>query len=100
MVLFAMPRPVRVGQRYSAVNVSSHGVVFPGWPAYGKPLNSMFWFTLSIVMSKLGVLVTLKMSNVYRADTRSLIFVVFPIEMSPRLCQGCRKMLRWPFEME
>ena len=32
----------------------------------------------------------------YRIETRSVILVAFTMEMSARLCQACRKMLRWP----
>src|ERR1700683_982549 len=46
--------------------------------------------------SKLGVLVTLKTSKLNRADTRSVMLVIFTSETSRRRCQDWRKMLRWP----
>src|SRR5271166_4166993 len=47
-------------------------------------------------MSKLLVLVRLKMSKVYFNEKRSVSWVSFTKEMSARLCQDWRKMLRWP----
>src|SRR5580704_1751959 len=47
-------------------------------------------------MSKLAVLVRLKISRLYFRETRSVMGVTFKKEMSARFCQAWRKMLRWP----
>jgi len=60
----------------------------------------MFWVTSSIGISKLAVLVTLKVSNVNFREERSVISVIFVNEMSARLCQDWRRILRWPSSMK
>src|SRR5579863_41893 len=47
-------------------------------------------------MSKLLVLVRLKISKLYFRETLSVISVSFTNDMSARFCQAWRKMLRWP----
>ena len=76
------------------------GVNVAGVPATGKPLKLMFWLTSSIGISKLAVLVRLKTSKVYFTEVRSVICVILTSEMSARLCQDCRKILRWPRTMK
>src|ERR1700680_988047 len=100
MVLLVIPRPLSVGHTYKAVNVVSHLPIVAGWPTTGKPLKLMFWVTSSIGISKLAVLVTLKISNVNFREERSVIPVIFLSEMSARLCHDWRKILRWPWSMK
>ncbi len=61
----------------------------------------MFCETLSIGMSKLAVLVRLKTSKrVPHRDALGDLAWSSRCEMSARLCQDCRKMLRWPLVMK
>jgi hypothetical protein len=102
MVLFVMPNPLSDGQTYRDpplgvwLKLLLQGVNVAGVPTAGKPTKLMFWLTLSIGMSKLAVLVTLKISKANFTEERSVIWVVFMSEMSARLCQDCRKILRCP----
>src|ERR1700733_3653891 len=47
-------------------------------------------------MSKLAVLVTLKISRLYFKRTFSVSEVSFTNEILALFCQACRKILRWP----
>src|ERR1700722_19197789 len=100
MVLLVMPRPLNVGQTYRAEKSVLQGVVAPAWPTTGKPRKLMFWLTSSIGISKLAVFVRLKISKVNFRVERSVICMVLISEMSARLCQVCRKILRWPLAMK
>ena len=70
-------------------------VPYGGW-ATGVSLKVRFWSMLSIGMSKLGWLVRLNTSKLYLNVNRSVICVIFTMEMSARFCQDWRKILRCP----
>src|SRR6202041_269917 len=90
-----------VGQTYSdPVKFGLQGFVVAGVPTTGKPLKLIFWLISSIGMSKLAVLVRLKTSKLNFREERSVIWVSFTSEMSARLCQDCRKILRWPWSIK
>src|ERR1700733_14080367 len=65
-------------------------------PCKGNWLKFRFCVTLSMGMSKLGVLVMLKTSRVYFRANRSVNCVNLNREISAFFCQDWRKMLRWP----
>src|SRR4029077_13454646 len=60
----------------------------------------MFWLTSSIGISKLAVFVRLNTSMVNFSEERSVIWIVFEIDISQRFCHVCRKILRWPCSMK
>ena len=72
------------------------GVGATGCPCWGNSPKFRFCVTLSMGMSKLGVLVRLNTSKLYLKLTRSVNAVTFTIEMSAFFCHVWRKMLRWP----
>jgi hypothetical protein len=70
MVLFVIPKPLTDGQKYRVFTEKSElqGADVAGVPAAGKPLNEGFCVMSSMGMSKLAVLVTLKISMVYLSE--------------------------------
>src|SRR5258708_13106862 len=62
----------------------------------GNWLKFRFCVTLSMGMSKLGVLVKLNTSKVYFNANRSVIWVNFERELSAFFCHDCPTILRRP----